>query len=138
MKKCCDCGFKPKSEFNKHNGRKDGLCVRCRTCQQNKAREYYRKNKKTRDKAKQNAKERAAKLRKQYDEYKSTLKCKLCEEDHPATLDFHHRDSSAKEKEVADARVHCWSWKRILKEIAKCDVLCANCHRKLHWEKRKV
>ncbi len=28
------------------------------------------------------------------------------------------------------------SKERILKEIAKCDVLCRNCHAKLHWEIR--
>jgi len=26
------------------------------------------------------------------------------------------------------------SRQRILDEIAKCDILCANCHRKLHYE----
>lgn len=26
------------------------------------------------------------------------------------------------------------SWKRTLKEIAKCEVLCSNCHMIRHWE----
>jgi len=29
-----------------------------------------------------------------------------------------------------------WSRKRILDEVAKCIVLCANCHRKMHWVER--
>jgi hypothetical protein len=69
-----------------------------------------------------------------FTEYKSTLACVECGEDHPATLDFHHRDPSTKEANVSSTHRLGWSEKRILKEIAKCDVLCANCHRKLHYE----
>lgn len=65
------------------------------------------------------------------------LKCLRCEESHPGCLDFHHRDPS--EKDVSISLV-VWRWKltRLEAEIAKCDVLCANCHRKLHWEERKA
>jgi hypothetical protein len=42
-------------------------------------------------------------------------------------LDFHHlRDKVAN---VADAVRKCWSEARVRAEIAKCEVLCANCHR---------
>lgn len=31
-----------------------------------------------------------------------------------------------------------WSKKRILAEVTKCDVLCANCHAKHHWDERPL
>lgn len=95
-------------------------------------RKYYQANKET-EKARINArtKELAAWLQ----DYKSTLSCAVCGENHPATLDFHHRDPSEKETTVAGiANRKGWSKERILSEIAKCDVLCANCHRKLHYD----
>ena len=64
--------------------------------------------------------------------YKSNLRCSRCGEDRIATLDFHHRDSSQKEYSVTKAIQRGWKVERVLNEIAKCDVLCANCHRKLH------
>ena len=57
--------------------------------------------------------------------------CIRCGEKHIACLDFHHRDPTEKDLEVANLST---SRARLLTEIAKCDVLCANCHRKLHWE----
>jgi len=76
------------------------------------------------------------KRRKEYREWfrelRSTLSCKECEENHPATLDFHHPDNN-KEANVSRLVRSLYPKKRILAEIAKCIVLCANCHRKIHY-----
>jgi hypothetical protein len=60
--------------------------------------------------------------------------CMDCGEFHPACLQFHHRDPSQKSFEVAKARRSGKTLKALLPEIAKCDVLCANCHAKRHWQ----
>lgn len=65
-------------------------------------------------------------------EYKAGLKCEKCGEDHPACLEFHHKDPNAKEGTLGTMAGH-WSIKRLKTEIAKCRVLCANCHRKVHY-----
>jgi len=63
---------------------------------------------------------------------KLKIKCSQCGEDHPAILDFHHLNPKDKDFELAKAIAGGYSKSRILKEIAKCIVLCSNCHRKLH------
>lgn len=73
-------------------------------------------------------------VREWYWEYKKTLKCSKCFENHPACLEFHHRNRDEKEVKISRAISNRWSPERILIEIAKCDVLCSNCHQKLHWE----
>ncbi len=67
--------------------------------------------------------------------YKSQLACQFCGESDPVALDFHHRDASKKEISITRAIHDGWSVNRVLKEIAKCDILCANCHRRLHARK---
>ncbi len=69
-------------------------------------------------------------------ELKSTLCCSKCPENHIATLDFHHKDSS--QKKFGIAHYAGFSRAHILLEIAKCDVICSNCHRKLHWEEKQA
>lgn len=44
-------------------------------------------------------------------------------------FDFHHRDPSTKKFEVSSTRR---SWPDTKKELDKCDLLCANCHRLEH------
>jgi hypothetical protein len=61
--------------------------------------------------------------------------CMQCGEKHPACLDFHHRNPEEKEGHIGEFRK--FGTKRLLAEIAKCDVLCANCHRKFHYDERQ-
>ena len=46
---------------------------------------------------------------------------------HPAALDFDHRPGTMKEFSIAGGL--SYSWARIVAEMAKCDIVCANCHR---------
>ncbi len=62
---------------------------------------------------------------------KCTMKCERCPEDEPGCLDFHHTDPNEKDMPV-NAIIKRMSRQRVLDEIAKCIVLCANCHRKEH------
>ncbi len=45
-------------------------------------------------------------------------------------LEFHHRDPTTKEAHWTKMRL--WSESRLFKELDKCDLLCANCHREVH------
>jgi hypothetical protein len=54
--------------------------------------------------------------------------CADCEERNPVVLDFDHVKGK-KEYNVAKMMNSSLSWSKILSEIAKCEVVCANCHR---------
>ena len=64
-------------------------------------------------------------------DYKQDHGCKLCGFSKPKALDFHHRDPTHKEFNLAHASLLGYSKEKILIEIDKCDVLCSNCHRTL-------
>jgi 5-methylcytosine-specific restriction endonuclease McrA len=57
--------------------------------------------------------------------------CVRCGETDTACLDFHHRNPAEKEAEIGNV-ARRWGSERLLAEIAKCVVLCSNCHRKFH------
>lgn len=132
MKECAMCHLpKDDSEFGrKRNG---VLQPYCRPCVREYGRKHYHNNKKYyRDKSIRYRNEGRDWL----NEYKSTRGCSKCSENHPAALDFHHRDPSQKISEIATMRGKVISIKRLQTEVDKCDILCANCHRKLHWEEK--
>jgi len=56
-------------------------------------------------------------------------RCGYC--DCPAALDFHHPND---DKIVAVSKLYRKGWRRerIMEELAKCILLCANCHRAEH------
>ncbi|MCU0642056.1 MAG: hypothetical protein MUF61_00560 [archaeon] len=96
---------------------------------------WYSKNKKS---VINHVKERKLKIRKWLEEYKEGLKCSRCSENHPATIDFHHKNKSKKEQEISYLAWFGYSIKRIKREIEKCEILCANCHRKAHYKNNKL
>jgi len=46
-------------------------------------------------------------------------------------LEFHHLDSGQKDFGIS-AKGYTRSWDRVKKELDKCVLLCANCHREIH------
>lgn len=71
-------------------------------------------------------------LKEWFYEYKRTLKCENCGNNDYRCLDFHHKIQSDKENTVSNMLADNKGKEEILKEIEKCIVLCANCHRELH------
>lgn len=83
----------------------------------------------TKEKHKEYDAARYARLRAYLDNVKTSQGCLVCGERVAVCLDFHHLDPSKKEFTLSKA---LRSNKKLADEIAKCVVLCANCHRKLH------
>lgn len=100
----------------------------------NYQRDWHQKNKAQRL---ARAKERKEQLRVFYNQLKENLKCTQCGESHPATLQFHHRDPQKKEFNLSEAVRQGYSAERIKRETAKCTILCANCHAKIHYDEAR-
>jgi len=98
-------------------------------------REWYKKNKKS---ELSHVKRRKDDIKKWFKEYKAELSCSICNEDHPATIDFHHKDGKDKEQGISYMVANGYSIDRIKKELAKCEILCSNCHRKKHFKNNKL
>jgi len=69
--------------------------------------------------------------------YKLNKGCVICGyKKCAAALDFHHIDNDKLFNVSQMIREGC-SLNKIMEEIKKCELLCANCHRELHWEQKK-
>lgn len=73
-------------------------------------------------------KERRVVLQEWYTKYKSTLHCEICGEWRPECLQFHHRNHKEKEFNIGEWIKNGVAIETLKAEVAKCDVLCANCH----------
>ena len=93
-------------------------------------RDWYQRNKQS---SVGTVKKYSADLTRWFRDYKRTCSCIICGESRPACLTFHHRDPSDKLIEVSILVTRHNKRERILAEIAKCDVMCANCHADLHF-----
>lgn len=47
-------------------------------------------------------------------------------------LEFHHRNPKRKKENIGNW--YMWKWSKLKHELNKCDLLCSNCHRELHWK----
>jgi len=98
-----------------------------------KSRKHYEAN---REELITKAVNKKKKLREEWKVFKGTLKCSKCGFAHPAALDFHHKDPSKKEGNL-HRLISNGQATKARNEIAKCIVLCANCHRVYHYDEKK-
>ena len=113
---CAKCGEEyPVTNFYRHpdnRGHRDCYCKKCRA-----------------DYAKEDAKNRRKLIRDKVIELKA-VPCADCHVQYPHYVQlFHHIDPAQKDRDVAQ----CKSMKQLLREVAKCVVLCANCHQEREW-----
>lgn len=132
-KTCSKCGeIKSLEFFALSKTGTNGRAAECKQCHKERDRIHFEKNKrKILDQTQQWRK----KSSEWFAEYKKTLKCEICGENHPSVIQFHHKDPSIKKESIS-----LMYWKvnkeKVMEEIEKCSVLCANCHFKLHWNER--
>jgi len=74
---------------------------------------------------------RRKKIRKMAINYKGN-KCEICGYNKCIqALEFHHLDKNGKDFGIS-AKGYTRSWGSVKKELNKCILLCANCHREVH------
>lgn len=129
-KKCTKCGkILPVEMFRWRNQSKGQRRAQCKICQSLQDKKYYKNSNERQAQVKQNTLsyiERNAK----YIEERRSVGCQKCGEQRPYLLDFHHVNPAEKEYTIHEMRGY--SLERLQKELDKCVVLCANCHREFH------
>ena len=128
-KRCSACGeTKPTSDFHRNTRRPDGLQYCCKECKGKIDKKGYQKDKQSYiDRTKNNKK----RLCDEINEIKASKGCLYCEELDPCCLEFHHLNSATKEATISRL-MHTGQRLKALQEVDKCDIVCSNCHKKLH------
>ena len=128
MKTCTRCSEEKELElFARRSRSSDGRSSWCKECYKKYDRDRYQFGDDKIRKA--TNKERTKTIAREYIwEYLLGSSCVDCSETDPLVLEFDHRDGSGKERNISD--MLGLNLNRIKAEIAKCDVRCANCHRR--------
>lgn len=133
-KKCSVCQiYKNESCFAFKNKKTGKLQSKCKECQSKYHKIHYESNKEVYlNRAKVNNPKYKNRNKNFINKYKAKTGCQFCAEKTPVCLDFHHKDPEIKDWNISIMSRGANSIKTIQKEIAKCIVICSNCHRKLH------
>ena len=130
FKRCSSCReLKPLEEFHLDRGRRDGRQNFCKPCNIAVNKRWYREHPEARPERmdEYNRVRRRGRHREVW-AYLCEHPCVDCGEDDPVVLEFDHlRDKVDNISKMASLKR---PWSVILEEIEKCEVVCANCHRR--------
>lgn len=103
----------------------------CKPCHREYNREHYQANKQVYiDKARKNDLKYLQLIREYIWNYLLEHPCLHCGEDDPRVLEFDHLDPSIKSFNISEASKNVSKIETVQAEIDKCQILCANCHRR--------
>jgi protein-arginine kinase activator protein McsA len=130
MKQCKKCNqTKSLLEFTKNKREKDGYRRVCRNCSSSYEKDRYHKNSSIRIVHAAGKEKRIHRNRMFIFEYLKSHPCIDCPESDPVVLEFDHINND-KEYNISSLVACGYSLAKIKKEIKKCKVRCANCHRR--------
>ena len=120
----------PLSEFPVKSRETQKPGAYCKPCQREYCRAHYRANGREHNARRyHNQKSYREANRKRFWVYLSDKSCVDCGEDDARVLEFDHVRGS-KAGNISEMVSNGVSWQRIEIELEKCDVRCANCHRR--------
>ena len=133
MKTCRVCKEeKPLSAFHPNKSCAQGVVGTCRDCTRGRIKGWYADNRK----ARQDTWRKTAQDRKRYWVDRFGDKCADCEQTyHQCVYQFHHVDGS---KEANPSYIMRGPIEKAEAEMAKCVMLCANCHMIRHHGEENV
>lgn len=129
VKHCTRCSTtKPTVDFHKSASKRDGFSQYCKQCMLQLCARLYRRNggKTVRD----NHSRAVERDRVFVIDWLQNHACVDCGESDPVVLEFDHVRGE-KHSSIANLVLHGVSIRKIAEEVAKCDVRCANCHRRV-------
>ncbi len=131
LRRCTRCTeLKPEAAFAMRRRHAATRFSYCRTCASVYRRSHYERHRETYI-ARAAEQKRATRLanRALICMYLQTHPCVDCGETDPVVLDFDHGGSTRKEMTIS-RMANNRSWESVLREVRKCQVRCANCHRR--------
>jgi protein-arginine kinase activator protein McsA len=134
MKTCTKCNQqKSLDQFGNLKKSKDGYNTICKKCMRLYYNNHYNNNPIRKKQIRKNDQIRKDKFKLFKRKYFETHFCVDCDANDFRILDFDHLGD--KEFNISDGIMRGYAFSRILKEIEKCEVVCANCHRIRTWER---
>lgn len=130
MKTCGACDVeKPLDEFHRRGSKRQAWCKACRKTYDRQYHHGYLERRKQVDGVRREA------LR----DWVWRLKSEPCMDCggrfHPVSMQFDHRPGEKKSHNIGNMVARRTTRARIEAEIAKCDLVCANCHAVRTWER---
>lgn len=129
-RRCGSCGtLKPSNEFSFRNRILRIRHTSCKECNKKFKRAFYERH--LESYKKRSARDKVESIRRNRErlrEYLTSHPCVDCGESDPVVLHFDHIHD--KHRGISQLVIDGVSWDKIEREIGKCEVRCANCHRK--------
>jgi len=129
-KLCPKCGLtKPLEEFSSRNLQNYKPVSYCRSCQRNYCKKHYERLKTVHNVRRYERQQRARSVNRRFvDSYLQQHPCADCGEHDIRVLEFDH--VRGKKLDSISEMIYQASFSRLSSELQKCEVRCANCHRR--------
>lgn len=133
LKQCIKCKeWKEEDEFSWKNKSQRKRHSQCKECRRKADNQRYKEDEKRKEAVKEVHRNQVKILRNFVQSIKKSSKCAICGDDRWYVLDFHHL--SDKKFTISQKIQEGCSINTLKEEIAKCIVVCANCHREIHYK----